>query len=250
LRGDWTARRRPEIQLREEPLTMIRLIGLICVFAFSVGGAFAQQAAYDIAPPPGWQVKDKGSVFVFTPPDDPSGNTALTMIPVLPVGSSFDAMFNVERGIMEKTMNLKPINVIKPVRQTVMGGDTELVGGAYTNGKQNFMVVFMGRGENGVMGMGVLISSDLKKAQEHLKQASGVLSAMRLTRQAPALAAANGAAILKQAQAQQPQQPRQQGQKAPARPAQQAPKPPAANNNSGYVWTPTTHYTGHGMDIW
>ncbi len=229
---------------------MIRLVALIFAFAFGAGGAFAQQAAYDIAPPPGWQVKDKGSVFVFTPPDDPSGNTALTMIPVLPAGSNFDAMFNIERGIMEKAMNLRPINVIKPVRQTVMGGDTELVGGAYTNGKQNFMVVFMGRGENGVMGMGVLISSDLEKAQEHLKQASGVLSAMRLTRQAPALAAANGAAILKQAQAQQPQQPRQQGQKAPARPAQQAPKPPAANNNSGFHWIPQVHLDGNTWSFW
>ena len=222
---------------------MIRLVALIFVFAFSAGGAFAQQAAYDIAPPPGWQVTNKGSVFVFTPPDDPSGNTALTMIPVLPVGSSFDAMFNVERGIMEKAMHLQPINVITPVRRTVMGGDTELLGGAYTNGKQNFMVVFMGRAENGVMGMGVLISSDLEKAQEHLKQVSGVLSAMRLTRQAPALAAANGAAILKQAQAQQQQQ---QAQKAPAQPAQQAPQPPA-NKDGRYHWTPTITFHGGNM---
>jgi hypothetical protein len=225
---------------------MVRLVLSIISILFGAGSAFAQSAAFNLTPPPGWTVKEVGSVMLLTPPNDPNGSTVLTIIPVLPTGGAFETMFNGQRAVLESAMKLRPLNMLAPAREPNAGGEIALESGVYTNGQKNFVVAFIGRGENGVLGMGMLISGDLANGPAYVQQVAGMLMAMRLSSRAQALALANVAALVKQAQQQQAQQAQAQQGAAP-----QAPNPPAKQNSGGYHWQPQVGYSGRtGMYIY
>lgn len=229
---------------------MVRLFLSIIAVVFSTGSTFAQSAAYKFTPPPGWTVKEAGSALLIMPGDDPSVGTVLTMIPVLPTGNNFGAVFSAQKAVLENAMKLRPISLITPFREVNAGAEMALEGGAYTNGQANYAVAFIGRGENGVLGMGMLISNDTVKGPEYVQQAGQMLTSLRFSSQAPALAQANATALIKQAQLQQ-QQAQQQLAPQKQQPAQQAPRQQApAASSGGYHWTPSVGYNGHGMYIY
>jgi hypothetical protein len=189
--------------------------------------------------------------MLITPGNDTSGGTVLTMIPVLPTGGNFGAMFNAQKAVLENALKLRPITLITPAHEVTAGAELALEGGAYTNGQANYMVVFIGRAENGVLGMGMLISNDTVKGPTYVQQLATMLTSMQLSSRAPALAAANAAALIKQAQQQQAQQKQQQGQQAQQGAARQAPTPPPAQSSGGYHWQPKIGYSGRlGMYIY
>lgn len=229
---------------------MGRLFLSIIAIVFGTGSAFAQSAAYNLTPPPGWTVKEAGTVMLITPGNDPSGGTVLTMIPVLPTGGNFGAMFNAQKAVLENALKLRPITLITPAHEVKAGAELALEGGAYTNGQANYMVAFIGRAENGVLGMGMLISNDTVKGPGYVQQTAAMLTSMRLSSRAPALAVANATALIEQAQQQQAQQKQQQRQQAQQGAAQQAPSPPA-QSSGGSHWQPRIGYSGRlGMYIY
>ena len=150
---------------------MGRLFLSLLAIVFGTGSAFAQSAAYKLTPPPGWTVKEAGTVMLITPGNDPSGGTVLTMIPVLPTGGNFGTMFNAQKAVLENALKLRPITLITPAHEVKAGAELALEGGAYTNGKANYAVAFIGRAENGVLGMGMLISNDTVKGPAYVPAA-------------------------------------------------------------------------------
>jgi hypothetical protein len=229
---------------------MGRVFLSIIAIVFGTGSAFAQSTAYNLTPPPGWTVKEAGNVMLITPGNDPSGGTVLTMIPVLPAGGNFGAVFNAQKAVLENALKLRPITLIAPLREVKAGAELALEGGAYTNGQANYAVAFIGRAEIGILGMGMLISNDTVKGPAYSQQLAAMLTSMRLSSQAPALAATNATALIKQAQQQQAQQKQQQRQQAQQSAAQQAPTPPP-QSSGGYHWEPKVGYSGSsGMYIY
>ena len=166
---------------------MGRLFLSLLAIVFGTGSALAQSAAFNLTPPPGWTVKEAGTVMLITPGNDPSGGTVLTMIPVLPTGGNFGAMFNAQKAVLENALKLRPITLITPAHEVKAGAELALEGGAYTNGQANYAVAFIGRAENGVLGMGMLISNDTVKGPAYFQQLAAMLTSMSLPAGRPAL---------------------------------------------------------------
>jgi hypothetical protein len=173
---------------------MTRAIMLVVTMWLYAGLAFAQQAAYQFTPAPGWSLGPAGGLVLYTPAGDTTNNTGLTLFPVLPAGSDFEGQFNASRAAVERGLKLRLVQATAQKRSRSDGGENIAAGGAYDTDAGRLVILFFARGEKGAFGMGMVMISNSEKATTYTGQAATMIGSLRLTNQASQLAAANLAA--------------------------------------------------------
>jgi hypothetical protein len=173
---------------------MTRAIMFVVTMWLYAGFAFAQEAAYQFTPSPGWSLGPANGLVLYTPAGDTTNNTGLTLFPVLPISPDFEGQFNASRSLVEKGLKLRLVQATAQKRSRSDGGENIAAGGAYDTDSGRLVVLFFARGEKATFGMGMLMIANGEKASTYLGQSAAMIGSLRLTNQASQLAAANVAA--------------------------------------------------------
>lgn len=191
---------------------MTRLFTIIALLVLSVGSVHAQQAAYQITPPPGWQrVPAENGVEVFASATDP-GSAAVAMFPVLPLAGTVEQQLTLVRTLVEP--NRFADVQAQPSQAGRLGGAetvVQTVTFASADGGRGYLTYYA-RGEKGAFGMLMFTAGDSAVFERNRPAADAMFKTFSLTGQTA------------QTQGQTPPPPAAQAQP----PATQTPPPAAA----------------------
>lgn len=156
---------------------MARLFTIIALFVLSVGSAHAQQSAYNITIPPGWELTasdERGETYTSATHPKTAGVLIMT---VLPLALSPEEMF------AKMTDMQIPDKQAEPLQRSRSDGAEIIiqnVTGAKANGNRTY-TTFYARAEKDAFGM-LMFTARTRPAYEHNKPlADAMFASFRLT---------------------------------------------------------------------
>jgi hypothetical protein len=152
---------------------------------------YAQEAAYQYTPPPGWTKDYSTAIGMFVPPEGPSGGATIMLMPVQPLTGDLQQQTQVFLKGMEATLQLSDPQYLPPQRWQSPTGDNVAVSGTYKAKTGQLFLVLVVHAEKGASGALLFVANSQEAVTRYKDPLMAMSASLRLTDQAARLAAAN-----------------------------------------------------------
>jgi len=140
----------------------------------------ATAADYSYTTPSGWQAAVADGMETLTPSQEPEGTAQLMLLPVKPLQGDFASQFQAERQSLESSWGLSAAQPAAPQSGAYGGTQYAAYYASYDSAGGERYLAFMALGQNGRLGMLVLVSASADGFNRVAPQAAALLRGLRI----------------------------------------------------------------------